>query len=934
MHELVHPRPFRSRTVAGPKPGRTGSGSALDTRLFRYIWRYSWREQAVILAVVLLSFVPYFMSLDLPKTIVNQAIQGEGFPTPQSTVPFLRLSVPLPALAGGGEATIFHGVPLERIPYLFVLSFAFLGLVIVNNGFKRQINTLKGRMGERMLRRVRYQLFDSIMRFPLPHLKKVKSAELATMIKDEVEPLGGFIADAFVSPAFLGGQVLVALLFIMLQSVYLGGVALLVLAAQVIFVPLLRRRILVLGRQRQLTARELAGRIAETVDGALEVHANDASNRDRADIADRLGRIFQVRFAIYQRKFSIKALNNFLSQLPPFVFYAVGGYLAIIGRLDIGALVAVIAAYKDLPGPLKELIDWDQMRLDVQIKYEQVITQFEVDGLLDSSIQAPGSTLGTTPVDTRLTAHNLSYTDEIGVKFVDGVSFAVEPGERIAMVGPEGSGKSELALLLARLLRPSSGRIDFGGVDLSDAPEAFTGRRLAYVGPNTYLRAQSIRDNLLFAVRHQPQGDPAGDPQASAEARRRAAEARRIGNTDLDFASDWVDYAAAGVAGPAEMTAKLIELLRAVSMESDLYEFGMRAVVDPSEHPALIEHALRIRHTVRARLADPPFAALVEPFDHDSYIENISVGENLLFGLPVGRAFDMDDLAGNPYVAALVERVGLTRQVLAAGRSVAATMVELFKGLSPDDPFFEQYSFIRSQDLPAYEAALRVADADGLDALPEELRRRLMSLTFKVVTARHRLDVVDAALKQRIVFARDAFAQHLPPALQGAIAFFDAAKYNHALTLLDNVLFGRIVHGQAEAAKQVSAIIAAVLDELGLRQQVLAAGLDHQVGVAGARLSAAQRQKLAIARAMLKRPDVLILNEATAVLDAEAERHIRSTLLDRAKPWSVVWVMRNTKLVQPFDRILVIKDGRVCESGPFDELSAEGSAFRRLMDNE
>jgi putative ABC transport system ATP-binding protein len=50
-----------------------------------------------------------------------------------------------------------------------------------------------------MLRRLRYELTDRVLRFPLIHFRKVKQAEVATMIKDEVEPLGGFIGDAFIS---------------------------------------------------------------------------------------------------------------------------------------------------------------------------------------------------------------------------------------------------------------------------------------------------------------------------------------------------------------------------------------------------------------------------------------------------------------------------------------------------------------------------------------------------------------------------------------------------------------------------------------------------------------------------------------------------------------------------------------------------------------
>ena len=81
-----------------------------------------------------------------------------------------------------------------------------------------------------MLRRMRYELYDRVLRFPLGHFRKVKQAEVATMIKDEVEPLGGFIGDAYITPAFLGGQALTALYFIMIQSVWLGLISIVVLA--------------------------------------------------------------------------------------------------------------------------------------------------------------------------------------------------------------------------------------------------------------------------------------------------------------------------------------------------------------------------------------------------------------------------------------------------------------------------------------------------------------------------------------------------------------------------------------------------------------------------------------------------------------------------------------------------------------------------------
>ncbi|MGH8735706.1 MAG: ABC transporter transmembrane domain-containing protein, partial [Burkholderiales bacterium] len=326
-----------------------------------------------------------------------------------------------------------------------------------------------------MLRRLRYQLFDYILRFPLSRFRRVKAAEMATMIKDEVEPLGGFIGEALITPLFLGGQALTAMFFILYQHWVLGLIALAVVGVQAFLIPRLRKRLLVLGRERQLTARALAGRIAETVDGAAEIHANGTSNYERAEISARLGRIFRIRFEFYQRKFLIKFLNSFLSQVTPFLFYTVGGYLVIMGRLDIGALVAVIAAYKDLPDPVKELIDWDQQRLDVEIKYQQVVEQFTLEQVAPAELQALVD-LQPLPRAGSIKVSNLSLADEHGTRVLEGVSFEAGLDQHVAILGRPGSGAGELAQCLARLVQPSSGAIEIAGVDITRAPEALTGR--------------------------------------------------------------------------------------------------------------------------------------------------------------------------------------------------------------------------------------------------------------------------------------------------------------------------------------------------------------------------------------------------------------------------------------------------------------------------
>src|SRR5690349_7326884 len=198
----------------------------MDKNLAKYIWLNTSRHQLWILFIILLSMPPFFWSLDLPKQIVNGPIQGDGFNTPGAEQTFLKISIGLPNWILKTEPIVlFHGFRLDRFEMLMALSAAFLVLVIINGLFKLYINTYKGRLGERMLRRLRFNLVDMVLRFPPNVFKRLKAAEVATMVKDEVEPLGGFIGDAFVQPAFLGLQAATSLFFIILQNFYLGILA-------------------------------------------------------------------------------------------------------------------------------------------------------------------------------------------------------------------------------------------------------------------------------------------------------------------------------------------------------------------------------------------------------------------------------------------------------------------------------------------------------------------------------------------------------------------------------------------------------------------------------------------------------------------------------------------------------------------------------------
>jgi putative ABC transport system ATP-binding protein len=903
----------------------------MEPSLARYIWTHTRKQQLWIVMIVLLSMIPYFMSFDLPKLIVNGPIQGGGFEQPGATQPFMKLHYDIPFI---GDVQFFDGFQLGREATLFALSMVFLLLVVVNGLFKLYINTYKGRLGERMLRRIRFELVDRVLRFPPFYFKRVKSAEVATMVKDEVEPLGGFIGDAFIQPVLLGGQALTAMLFIMVQNFWLGMIAAVIVGIQIILIPRMRRRLIVLSRERQLTARALSGRVGEIVDGIGAVHIHDTSNYERADIAARLGRIFKIRYDLYQWKFMVKFLNNFLAQITPFLFYMIGGYLVIQGRLDVGQLVAVISAYKDLPGPMKELIDWDQARQDVQVKYQQVVEQFTVDGLIPPQIEAltiedPG------PMTNPISAVSLSMTDDGGAMLLDRVSLQVKPGETLALVSSATGGAEALAEALARLNRPENGRVVSGTDDLLELPEAVTGRRMSYASSDVFLFHASLRENLLYGLKHAPLTPVTYDGSAAVQRRWDVDEASRSGNPDFDISSDWIDYASAGATGPQDLFEAVRRVLDAVLLSRDILDLGLRSSVDGTRHTELAGRIVELRAALRSRLEQEGLSGLVVPFEPGAYNKEATIGENLLFGAAAGPKLADRALAANPYFASVLRQASLDRTLYEMGLEIAEQAIELFADLPPDHPFFQQLAFMTPEEIPAYETLLQRLKNRPYEAVSESDRAMIVTLSFAYIEPRHRFGLLTEELMGKIVAARNRFYENLPPELQDAIERYDPAKYIAAATVMDNVLFGRVGNNHPDAPERIRSIVYDILDKLGLYNEVLDVGLDFNVGSGGRRLTGGQRQKLDVARALLKRPDFLILNRPLSALDQRMQEQVLRNVLEEARrdghSPAIVWVVTNPAMGRMFDRVAVFDAGQLVEDGTHETLLAGNGIFKELL---
>lgn len=906
----------------------------MDKSLYRYIWNHTWRQQLIILVIVALSMIPYFMSLDLPKQIINGPIQGEGFGSPDTLQPFFELGLSLPLV---GPITIYAGYPLDRLSMLFALSLEFLALVVVNNAFKYVINTYKGRLGERLLRRIRFQLIDRILRFPPKYFKRTKSSEIATMIKDEVEPLGGFAGDAFVAPAMLGGQVIAALSFIVAQNFWLGMIAVAMATLQIGIIPRMRRRLIVLGRQRQLTARRLAGRVGEMVDGISTIHAYDTSNYERADMARRLGEIFSIRYDLYQWKFMVKFINNFLAQVTPFLFYSIGGYLTLKGSLDVGQLVAVINAYKELPSPLKDLIDWDQGRQDVQVKFEQVVEQFQSDTVLGADIQSvsPGAPA---PLPGALSVVNLTVNDESGGRLVHQVSLDIRPGEVVAFIDVSGTAAVAVAEVFGRVVWPTSGKVAIGGVNLLDLPESVTGRRISYVSAESYFFQGTLRDNLLYGLKHAPLRELDRNGATANRRRWEIKEARLAGNVDFDIEGEWIRGGSAedAVADRDLLNAWMLEALDTVLLTDDIFDMALRSVVDPVENEMIARFALEARQTLHSELKEMHLPQIVVPFDFDRYNGEATVAENLMFGSIVGSQEAARQIVSSDYFRSVVAANGLGRQLFEMGRAIAEAIVELF-GDAQDhsNPMIPALPFLEGREVPDFARLIKEIEGKSINDASDEQRRLTILIAFSYVESRYRFGLLTDEIRAKIVDARHRFHAGLPPRLKPLISRYAIDEFQSSTSLLDNIAFGKISRTHADAHARILGLIQALAREKGVYGELLAVGLDYDLGPGGKRLTLLQRQKLNVARAIIRRADYCILNQPLPGLNPRLQtqlvQNVISFLRSGDNECTIIWVLSNPRLCTLFERVVVFDNGEIGENSAYGDLINENRAVSELV---
>jgi putative ABC transport system ATP-binding protein len=842
----------------------------MQRSLFAYVWTHSRRDQIVLLCLTVLTFPVLYATLELPKRIINDAIGDTS------------------------ERHAMLGVEMGQITHLMVLCGLFLLAVIVWGLVKMRLNTMKG-----------------ILRFPIPHFRRTSQGEMVSIVTSEAEPLGGIMGDALAQPVFQAGQMLTILGFLFVQSVWLGLTAIALIPLQAWIIPKLQRQVNLLNKERVQEVRRFSERIGETVAGAGDIRANGIWPYTMAHFTDGLGRLFDIRYRIYQKKYFMKFVNNLIAQLTPFFFFSIGGYLVIAGSLTLGALVAALAAYKDLSSPWKELLAYYNQSQDMTLRYQTIVEQFDPPGMLDAAL-VEGRPDTYPHLTGDIVFENVTVRDPDGGTVLDRLSLTIPAGSNVALTASTAAERAAIAQLMARMILPSSGRILVGGTDIATLHQGVIGARIGVADTKPYLFKGKLEDNTRLALRLAPR---AGDPPDKALTDM-LAEARRVGNTGERADLPWLDLETAEFADDDAIYEWWQQVTEVLDTDTLLYERGLEVTFPPTTHPRLAAGIVALRGEARRRLAAAELDASVHFFDSAAFNPGQAIGGNLLYAVSKGQ-LDPEELAEDPGFGAFLDRAGLRRETLELGADLLAVIAVTFVDTGGEHPLLRRMGL--EPELFAWLARIdERRAAGGIDSLCALDSQLLCALPF-CFRAEQIGAAFPPALKEKVLRIRRSHAIELDEWGVRHFSPIDPDGFIEGISVVENLFFGKICKDAGAGRARLQALAKDMLEEAGLRVAVAALIGDIPVTLGGSNLPSRTHEHIAFIRAVMRRPDIVVLDHVLTSREPGERVGIRTRLRGLLPNATILHLEPALEPRETFDDVFEIANGRLLGDAAEDE---------------
>ncbi|GGW74126.1 multidrug ABC transporter ATP-binding protein [Streptomyces lucensis JCM 4490] len=372
-------------------------------------------------------------------------------------------------------------------PALFILVCALAQLLLA-----RWARYVGHRFGERTLARVREEYVERVLALPASVVERAGTGDLTARGTADVATVGTTLRD--VGPDLLVETVQAVFLLAAVFALdpLLGAFGLLGLTPIWLALRWYLRRARDGYLAEGAATSEVAEIVASTAAGARTVEAFRLRRRRVAASRDALEASRRTRFrTLFLRTVFFPAVEVTYT-VPVVGVLLLGGWLHARGEVGAGAVVAAALYLRQFTEPL------DQILMRVEQLQSSSASFARVEGLA----QAPREDAGgapAVPADDRIDVRGVRYAYERGGEVLRGVDLTVRPGERLAVVGPSGAGKTTLSRLLAGIDRPGTGTVTVGGVPVAELEPEVLRRQVVLVTQEHHVFLGTVRDNLLIA---------------------------------------------------------------------------------------------------------------------------------------------------------------------------------------------------------------------------------------------------------------------------------------------------------------------------------------------------------------------------------------------------------------------------------------------------